>query len=225
MIFLLAFLSMTGWGPFSFFNREPVGSKAWLDLEVQEIDEQADNIDPKVLRLGLIAYAKARQYGLDDKQLVTIIDYSKPSTDRRLWVLDLKRNKVLFNTWVAHGKNSGILNATSFSNRPGSLQSSLGVFLTTNEAYMGENGYSLRLQGLEDGINNNAYNRAIVIHGAWYANPDVVKQYGSLGRSWGCPAVSEETARPLIDLIKDNTLVFSYYPDSKWLTHSPFLVA
>ncbi|HSW70267.1 MAG TPA: murein L,D-transpeptidase catalytic domain family protein [Gammaproteobacteria bacterium] len=222
----LIFFSITGWGPFSFFSRsidEPPGTEAWLEKEIQLINSQASNIDRDVLKLSLTAYLKARQHGWDNKQLLTIIDYTKPSTEKRLWVVDLKHAKVLFNTWVTHGKNSGKANSTSFSNQPGSLKSSIGVFLTTGQAYMGENGYSLRMQGLEPGINDNAYRRDIVFHGAWYAASDVIKKYGFLGRSWGCPAVNERTARPLIDTIKGNTLVVAYSDDRNWLRHSAFL--
>jgi hypothetical protein len=173
--------------------------------------------------MSLVAYLNARHKGLPVKHLVTIIDYSKASSERRLWVIDLRNAKVLFNTWVSHGRNSGKINPTSFSNVTGSLKSSLGVFLTTKTPYIGSNGYSLRLIGLENGINDKALQRAIVFHGAWYANPDVIKKYGFLGRSWGCPAVSEDTIRPLINAIKDQTLVFVYYPDQHWLNHSTFL--
>lgn len=192
---------------------------------MQIINSQADNIDSHVLKAGLLAYIHARQQGLDNKHLLTIIDYSKPSSERRLWVLDLKNGKVLFNTWVSHGKNSGNVMATSFSNRSGSLKSSIGVFLTHGQPYYGGNGYSLRLSGLEPGINDNAYSRAIVVHGAWYVDPGVIKRFGQLGRSWGCPAVGVETAKPLINTIKDNTLVLMYYPDKKWIKHSTFLAA
>jgi hypothetical protein len=220
-------MSIVGWGPFTFLtsrsNNESMGTQAWLNREAQIINRQAGNIDPKVLKLSLTAYLQARRRGMDNKELLTIIDYSKPSTERRLWVVDLRRAKVLFNTWVTHGKNSGKLSATSFSNQPGSLKSSIGVFLTTREAYVGGNGYSLRLQGLERGINDNAYRRDIVFHGAWYAAGDIARKYGFLGRSWGCPAVNEETAKPLIDTIKDNTLVVAYYPDRHWLRSSTFL--
>lgn len=223
----LGCLSIVGWSPFSFLsgpsNKEPFGTAAWVTREEQIIDSEASNIDPNVVKLSLEAYVKAREDGLDHKGLMTIIDYSKPSTERRLWVVDLKRNKILFNTWVTHGKNSGKVNATSFSNQPGSLKSSIGVFLTTNDTYNGENGYSLRVQGLEAGVNDNAYRRAIVFHGAWYATPEVAHRYGVLGRSWGCPAVSDKIAKPLIDTIKGNTLVFAYYPDKNWLRHSAFL--
>ncbi|MEO8401996.1 MAG: murein L,D-transpeptidase catalytic domain family protein [Gammaproteobacteria bacterium] len=227
LLYFLVFFSIVGWGPFSYFThptiKEPMGSAEWLQKEIKTINSQADNINPKVLRLSLTAYLRARQKGMDRKQLLTIIDYSKPSTERRLWVVDLRSAEVLFNTWVTHGKNSGKVNATSFSNQPGSLKSSLGVFLTTKETYVGGNGYSLRMQGLERGINDNAYRRDIVFHGAWYAAGQTVKKYGLLGRSWGCPAVSEDTAKPLIDTIKDNTLVVAYYPDRHWLQSSTFL--
>jgi len=228
-ISFLIFFCITGWGPFGFLSpsiQEPVGTQAWIEKETRLINAQASNLDANVLKLSLVAYIHARKKGLDNRQLLTIIDYSKPSTERRLWVLDLRRAKVLFNTWVTHGKNSGNLNATSFSNQPGSLKSSIGVFLTTREPYIGENGYSLRVEGLEHGINDNAFRRDIVFHGAWYAAGNVmIRKYGLLGRSWGCPAVSEDTARPLINTIKDNTLVVAYYPDRIWLTHSSFLAA
>lgn len=223
-LFLLSIIAIAGWGPtLSLTGSNDVGSAAWLDQQTKVIDAQATNLDARVLRLSLKAYSKIRHEGYDDKQLLTIIDYSKPSTERRMWVIDLKTDKVLFNTWVAHGRNSGSVKATSFSNEPGSLKSSFGVFLTDDQPYNGDNGYSLRLLGQESGINSNAYKRAIVIHGAWYATSTVAKQYGQLGRSWGCPAVDERLAKPLIDAIKDNTLVFAYYPDQKWLWSSPFL--
>jgi hypothetical protein len=226
VLFFFALFGIVGWSPFSLFipaNNESPGTRAWIDKEISIIDSQASNIDTNVLRLSLEAYLHARQRGLDQRQLLTVIDYSKPSSERRLWVIDLKTNRVLFNTYVTHGKNSGNLNATSFSNQPGSLKSSIGVFLTETP-YVGNNGYSLRLIGLERGINDNAYRRAIVVHGAWYAEPDVIRRYGSLGRSWGCPAVGESLARPLINTIKEHTLVFAYSDaDSRWLNHSSFL--
>lgn len=224
---MLAIFCISGWGPFDFFFTRPVtappGSEQWVEQQMKHISSQAENISNNVLKLGLVAYINAREQGIAHKQLLTIIDYSKPSSERRLWVIDLKNAKVLFNTWVSHGKNSGKINATSFSNQLGSLKSSIGVFQTTSVPYTGSNGYSLRLVGLENGINDNAFDRAIVIHGAWYVHPDVVKKYGLLGRSWGCPAVSEDTVQPLINTIKDKTLVVVYYPDRNWLNNSTFL--
>jgi hypothetical protein len=219
LLVVLALLCLSGWGPVT-----PSNNDAWIQNQINSIDAQAYNINQKVLKLCLIVYENARHEGLDRKQLLTIIDYSKPSTERRLWVVDMKHSKVLFNTWVSHGKNSGDIMATSFSNAPGSLKSSLGVFVTVTP-YTGGNGYSLRLMGLERGFNDNALRRSIVFHGAWYVDPKVIKEYGELGRSWGCPAVSPATVRPLINTIKDNTLVVAYYPDRNWLRNSAFLTA
>ena len=222
-------ICLSGWGPFDlFFTKNvnpPKGSEPWIEQQLKKISVQADNIDVKVLKLGLIAYLNAQDKGIANKEMLTIIDYSKPSAERRLWVIDLKNAKVLFNTWVSHGKNSGKLNPTSFSNKPGSLKSSIGVFQTASEPYVGSFGYSLRLMGLEDGINDKALERFIVFHGAWYVNSDVIKKYGLLGRSWGCPAVSEDTVRPLINTIKDKTLVVMYYPDRHWINNSNFLAS
>jgi hypothetical protein len=203
-------------------NQETVGSVAWLDKEIKTIKSQT-NIDTQVLKLSLVAYANAAKRGLNNKSVLTVIDYSKPSTEKRLWVFDLRNGRSLFNTWVSHGKNSGGVNSTSFSNSRGSLKSSIGVFVTDSSPYIGGNGYSLRLKGLENGVNDNAYQRSVVIHGAWYVNADVIRKYGQIGRSWGCPAVSPELAKTLIDTIKENTLVFAYYPDQNWLRHSKYL--
>lgn len=219
ILFFIASLGMLGlnWPfPWLFSNPNPeiLGTARWVEKEIDIIKSQASNIDTRVLRLSLNAYIKARKKGFDEKQLLTVIDYSKPSTEKRLWVFDLKRGRTLFNTWVSHGKNSGNLNAQSFSNSPGSLKSSIGVFVTA-DPYIGGNGYSLRMKGLEQGINDNAYQRDIVIHGAWYVNADTIRRYGAIGRSWGCPAVSTTMAKSLIDTIKDDTLIFAYYPDKK----------
>lgn len=221
-LFSLVFLGIAGWGPISYAKHRSTGSKNWIRNEMALIEPQADNLDPTVLKLSLKAYLKAREEGLDQKEMLTIIDYSKPSTERRLWVIDLKDGKVLFNTWVSHGRNSGEVNATSFSNEPGSLKSSYGVFETMT-VYEGHNGESLHLKGLEPGINDNAYRRSIVMHGAWYVSPRVIDEYGTLGRSWGCPAVREQLAKPIINTIKGNTILFAYYPNQKWLKTSEFL--
>lgn len=226
IFFLMILFCITGWGPFDFLlSKEvkvPKENETWISEEIKKISAEVDNIDHEVLKASLIAYINAKHRGYAGKKL-TIIDYSKPSSERRLWVVDVARAKVLFNTWVTHGKNSGNGNATSFSNEPGSLKSSLGVFLTTGKPYIGSNGYSLRLKGLEAGFNDKAFIRDIVIHGAWYARPNMIKKYGGLGRSWGCPAVSDDLVRPLINTIKDKTLIVMYYPDRRWLHTSTFL--
>jgi L,D-transpeptidase catalytic domain len=228
LLILFLFLNCCGivWPFYWIFppsNNEQFGSHAWLQRQMSILKSQTSNIEQNVLRLSLIAYAKARKSGIDNKQLLTVIDYSKPSTEKRLWVFDLKHNRTLYNTWVSHGKNSGGLTPTRFSNNFGSLKSSIGVFTTDYAPYVGGNGYSLRLNGLEPGINSNAYRRSVVVHGAWYVNSATIRRYGQLGRSWGCPAVSSDLAKPIIDTIKNRTLLFVYYPDRNWLSRSRFL--
>ena len=150
------------------------------------------------------------------------IDYSLASTAPRLWVFDLENNKLLFREVVAHGQGTGENMARVFSNRDGSHQSSLGLFRTA-DTYQGRNGYSLRMVGLEPGVNDAAMARAIVMHGAPYVNVGNAQKQGRLGRSWGCPALRPEVAKQVIDSLKNGQMIFAYYPDSNWLTHSPFL--
>ncbi len=151
--------------------------------------------------------------------VVTVIDFTLPSTDKRLWIIDLANSRVLVKTFVAHGKNTGGNRAVRFSNEPGSLMSSPGFFLT-DTTYQGKHGYSLVLRGLEPGLNDNAFERAIVIHGAWYVSEDFIRQYGRLGRSWGCPAVPEDMAGSVIDYIKGGSLLFVYTSDSSYWRRS-----
>jgi hypothetical protein len=152
----------------------------------------------------------------------TVIDYSLPSTARRFWVLDMVRRRVLFHELVAHGEGSGDNYASDFSNEPGSRQTSIGLF-RTDTVYRGGNGYSLRLEGLEPGVNDLAMERRIVMHGASYVSPRAVTALGRLGRSWGCPALARGTHKQVIDRIKGGTAVFSYYPDQRWLRTSRYL--
>ncbi|HEX7808531.1 MAG TPA: murein L,D-transpeptidase catalytic domain family protein, partial [Thermoanaerobaculia bacterium] len=130
--------------------------------------------------------------------------------------------KLLFRELVAHGKNSGGNLANFFSNSPGSLATSLGLFVTA-DTYVGSNGYSLRLKGLEEGINDMAMDRAIVMHGAPYVSRAAIRALGRLGRSWGCPAVRSEVARKIIDTVRGGSPVFAYYPDKNWLSSSSFV--
>lgn len=197
-------------------------SQNWIDEETKRILAKASNINPKALKVSLEAYAKARREGLDSKGLLTLVDYSIPSSSKRLWVIDVNNTKILFNTWVAHGKNSGAKMATSFSNSASSLKSSLGVFIT-DEPYTGHDGYSLRVRGLEKGFNDHAYNRAVVFHGANYVSAEVAKDRDMVGRSWGCFAVPKATIASLINTVKEGTLVVAYYPDKKWLSESSFV--
>jgi len=167
-------------------------------------------LSPKVLARALDAVDAARDRGISGRDgLLTVIDYSLPSTKPRLWVLDLANGKVLFRELVAHGRGSGDNYATRFSNLPDSHQSSLGLFLTGG-TYTGGNGYSLKLRGLESGVNDLAESRYIVMHGAWYVSSEQARAHGRLGRSWGCPALPRESAKPVIDTIKDGSFLFVY---------------
>jgi hypothetical protein len=181
------------------------------------------SLNSQVLQLALNAATCARDSGVvRNDRLLTVIDYSKASTQPRLWVLDLDSERVLFEELVAHGQGSGENYPTRFSNEDGSHQTSLGLFRTA-DTYVGTNGYSLRLDGLEPGVNDRARERAIVMHGAPYVNPVASRTLGRLGRSWGCPALRPAVARTLIDTIKEGSLVFAYYPDQQWLQGSRFL--
>lgn len=154
-----------------------------------------------------------------NEDIVSIIDFSKPSTDKRLFVLDLKNQKLVYHTYVAHGKNTGANVASSFSNRKGSNQSSLGLYRTA-ESYQGKHGYSLRLDGLEKGFNDNARSRAVVIHSAWYVSEDFIKKHGRLGRSFGCPALPVDVSKEIIDLIKGGSCLYIYANDDHYLENS-----
>ena len=197
--------------------------------------------DPGVLFDTLVVLApdvstEALQHALDARDCalasgaalaasrLAVIDYSRPSTEPRLWVFELGAEpRLLFAEHVAHGRGSGENMARRFSNVEGSHQTSLGLFRTA-ETYQGGNGYSLRLDGLEPGTNDAARARAIVMHGAPYVNPALAQRQGRLGRSFGCPAVREAVARPLIDSLRDGQLLFAYHPDAQWKANSPFLV-
>jgi hypothetical protein len=182
----------------------------------------AAGVPAEPLAQAMRAYACASAQGEFARPVLTLIDYSRPSTEPRLWVLDLADRAVRFRTLVAHGRGSGLSRAVAFSNIPDSKQSSLGLF-RTDETYEGQHGYSLRLVGLETGVNDLAYSRNIVIHGADYATAKFASRHGRLGRSWGCPALDPSVHRELIDTIRERTALFAYYPDTRWLAGSPFL--
>ena len=193
------------------------------DLPLQRMLAQAPDIDPAVLQLALAAQHCASARGAaTPPQRLAVIDYSRPSTEPRLWVFDLPGATLLFAEHVAHGKGSGDNMATRFSNREGSFESSLGLF-TAAETYNGENGYSLRMDGLEPGINDRARARLLVMHGADYVDPQQARRRGRLGRSWGCPAVRPDVAHAVIDSLKQGQMLFAYYPDQQWLQGSRFL--
>lgn len=159
---------------------------------------------------------------VQNDKVLTIADFSQPSTQKRLYVVDLQNKKVLFNTLVAHGKNSGSLWARSFSNNSSSLKSSPGFYVTGN-TYFGDNGYSLRLAGLEKNINDNASDRAIVMHGADYVDPSFANAMGFIGRSWGCPAIPMNQRTAIINTVKDGTCLFIYTTEDNYLSRSTVL--
>ncbi len=158
----------------------------------------------------------------NSKELMTIIDFSKPSTQERLFIIDMTRREVVLSSHVAHGRGSGGNYATSFGNENGSHKSSLGFYLTGN-SYQGRNGYSMRLHGLEGGINDKAYERAVVVHGADYADPSFCSSNGRLGRSFGCPALPRAVNKEVIDLIKDGSVLFIHGTDRNYVAQSKFI--
>lgn len=187
------------------------------------LQASAPDASPQVLTLAANAMTCAVAHGMTPSSRLAVIDYSRPSTQPRLWVFDTRdEGRLLYRELVAHGKNTGDNMARHFSNEEGSLQTSLGLFRTM-DTYVGGNGYSMRMDGLEPGFNDQALKRYIVMHGAPYVNEGTARKLGRLGRSWGCPAVREGVAREIIDTLKGGQFVFSYYPDKQWLSRSRFL--
>ena len=177
----------------------------------------------KAFDYALQGYEKLISQGkLINQSIIAIVDFSQSSSQKRLYVLDIKNYKVLFNTLVAHGRNSGKERATYFSNKPSSYKSSPGFYIT-GQAYSGSNGYSLKLEGVENGINDKAMKRAIVIHGADYVSESYISSQGYIGRSQGCPAVPLKDARDIINTIRDGTCLYIYAPDQHYFSRSAML--
>lgn len=186
------------------------------------LQREGHSLNKAVSNKVLTTLKCAKEKGIVHNSILTVIDYSLPSSEKRLWVFDLQKKKLLFHTYVSHGINSGALESNAFSNQWDSKASSIGIF-RTDEAYYGREGLSLRLTGLERGFNDNASRRYIVMHGGWYVEEDFIKRYGRPGRSWGCPAVPLHLAKPIINTIKDNALFVVYYPSDNWFMKSRFL--
>lgn len=188
--------------------------------------------DLKLADLGLSRYAfdyavKGYNYllssgKLKNDEILSIVDFSQVSSKKRLYVVDLKNKKLLFNTYVSHGRNSGKEMANEFSNEPESNKSSLG-FYVTGDTYIGKHGFSMRLFGTEKGINDNANSRAIVMHSAAYVSESAIKMRGFIGRSLGCPALPENMYKPVIEKIKDGSCLFLYSPDKYYAAHSDII--
>lgn len=188
-----------------------------LALKLGRLQRQAPQLDPGVLALALQAQQCAVRAGeVRADTRLAVIDYSLPSTSKRLWVFDLANDRLLYHELVAHGQGSGDNYATRFSNTENSHQTSLGLYRTA-ETYTGGNGYSLRMDGLDPGFNDNARTRAIVMHGAWYVDEGVIAKQGRIGRSHGCPALREGIAHTVINSLRERQLVFAYANDAAWL--------
>ena len=186
--------------------------------------ESINKLNPDVFYKAFLGFNNLKKAGKldEDAHLLSICDFSLSSTRKRLWVIDLNEKKVLFNSLVAHGKNTGEEFAQKFSNTESSYQSSLGFYITET-TYNGENGYSLKLLGMDNGFNDRALQRAIVMHGADYVSEDFIKSQKRIGRSWGCPAVPRALAEPMINTIKGKNCLFIYYPDNQYLSSSEWL--
>jgi hypothetical protein len=183
----------------------------------------AKGLSKEAYDYALIGYEKLLQNGkISNDEVLTIIDFSLPSSAKRLFVINMKLGTVLFNTYVSHGRNSGKDMANTFSNKNNSLKSSLG-FYVTSDIYTGKHGCSLRLEGEEKGINDNALSRGIVMHSAAYVSEDLIRSQGYIGRSQGCPAVSPELYKPIIETIKNRSCLFIYSPDKYYVSKSSFI--
>jgi hypothetical protein len=222
-IFFIAFVAVFSFLSISLSNSVPGERKiSSSDEIISDVDyhrllltslytecELEDKLDFNVFKSAMDGYNSIEA---PNKKLLSIIDYSKPSTEKRFFIIDVENRRLLYNTLVAHGKRSGYVNANKFSNRIGSHKSSLGFFRTGN-SYYGKRGYSLQLEGLERGINDNARSRGIVIHGANYVDERLANGNGVIGRSWGCPSVSKKISREIIDLLKGGSLLYIYADD------------
>jgi hypothetical protein len=229
-IFLLAFIGVFPLLSGSVSNSAPDGQKTNSSSDIISDEdynqllitslytdcELTDKLDYNVFKQAMDGYSSI---DLANKKLLSIIDYSKPSNEKRFFIIDVENRKLLHNTLVAHGKKSGYVNATKFSNKYGSHKSSLGFFRTGN-SYYGIRGYSLKLEGLEKGINDNARQRGIIIHGANYVDERIANGNGVIGRSWGCPAVSKKLSKEIINLLKGGSLLYIYADDELYKENS-----
>ena len=214
----LGLLCLAGW----LFAAPLLAAPSRNDSLVEDLSRAASGLNPQALRDAVAAMQCAVSHGAEPARRLAVIDYSQPSTARRLWIFDLHSKTLLLRDYVAHGRLSGENFASSFSNRLGSYQSSLGLFRTA-ESYRGKHGYSLRMDGLEPGLNDLARERAIVIHGAAYVNPALARKQGRIGRSLGCPAVRPEVARMVVDKLKGGQFLLAWHSDPRWLSRSALL--
>lgn len=187
------------------------------------MDLEDSGLSSKAFEYAFIGYYKLHKKGLLRRSgILTICDFSQSSSEQRMYVIDVRNRKVLYRTYVAHGINSGEQFANSFSNRPESCKSSLGFYVTTR-TYIGSNGLSLRIEGLDKGFNDNASRRSIVIHGATYVSTRILHKYGVMGTTFGCPAIPAEMSSQIIPVVKNGSCFFIYYPSKKYLATSTVL--
>jgi hypothetical protein len=201
------------------FNNKFVSPVSTIVSDFELFSEKL-NIDKLAIQHAIKGYEKLKHAGqLINQRYLTIADFSKPSSEKRLFIIDMEKMELVVNTLVAHGKNSGILFAKSFSNKNNSYQSSLGFYITGN-IYKGKHGLSLQLTGIESGINDKAKQRAIVLHGANYVSEDIIQQQGYIGRSLGCPAVPQNQISNIIQTIKGASLLYIYAPNINYTKKS-----
>ncbi|CAM3068721.1 Uncharacterised protein [Legionella steigerwaltii] len=198
-----------------------INAQSLNDIKLM-LTHEAPHLNPLVINKVLTSLKCATEYNVDHNNILTIIDYSLPSNEKRLWVFDLNAKKLLFHTYVSHGIKSGTLLTNYFSNKFNSKASSIGVY-QTQQAYYGRDGLSLRLDGLDRNFNDNASGRSVVMHSGWYVEERFIKKYGRPGRSWGCPALPLENSQAIINTIKDKSLLVIYYPSDAWFAKSKFL--
>lgn len=185
--------------------------------------DSTNSLSYNVFRTASIGYFNMKKQNLlVNNNIITIIDYSKPSTDKRFYVIDLFSKKLLYHTYVAHGKKTGDNHAQYFSNDARTMKSSLGFYLTA-ETFYGKHGYSMALDGVDTLFNDNARKRGIIIHGAWYVSQDFGEKYGRMGKSWGCPALPMDESKEIIDTIKNGGCLFAYYNEKSYLDGSKYL--
>lgn len=202
-------LILTGCSQFGGFHKKSSVKDTLSEEKIRELYDETGLSGTVPFYIFLRAVAGCQKYDFEKPGIITIIDFSKPSTENRFHVIDLNQKKLLYSTYTSHGVNTGENYAVDFSNVPGSRKSSSGFFKTA-ETYTGKHGYSLKLDGLEEGVNDNARKRYIVIHPADYVSEEFIKEHGRLGRSWGCPALPEEISEDIIDVIKEGSCLYAY---------------
>ena len=179
-------------------------------------------INTDALAAAKRALHSSREKGITDNSKIVLVDFTKPSYEKRLWVIDLDSNEVIHNTWVSHGKNSGLVYANSFSNTPASNKSSIGVFITKG-SYYGKHGLSIGIEGLEPGFNSNASRRGVIMHTSPYAGEKFLGKHGRLGRSLGCFTMEPVMGKQIMNEVEQDHLIVAYYPDKRWLDGSEFI--